>query len=146
MWEGIVTHEGGIRRVDLRQDAEDDSLAADLARLESRLEGRRPICVMHSPPSKTRLVCIGPGVHVGSHAARDFIRRVQPSVALHGHIHESPHYGEGFSDYIGESLCVNPGQSGGGQLHAVLFDPHDPGGSLVHTVYGPPAISSPSIP
>src|SRR5487761_486442 len=43
-------------------------------------------------------------IPVGSHAVRDAIKRYQPVVGLHGHIHESRG-----AQKIGRTLCVNPG-------------------------------------
>jgi uncharacterized protein len=135
-WEGIRTHEGGATRVDLRRDPPEETLARDFDRLSATLEGRRAICVLHSPPSDTHLDCIGPGHHVGSLAARHFLARVQPPLALHGHIHESPEITGHYTDQVGETLCVNPGQALHGPLHAVLFDPEHVRKTLRHTVFG----------
>jgi uncharacterized protein len=44
-------------------------------------------------------------VSVGSHAVRDAIRRYEPVVGLHGHIHESRG-----AQKIGKTLCLNPGR------------------------------------
>jgi len=78
------------------------------------------IAVLHAPPYDTPLdkapkldddfnvqIRGGAGVEmaaVGSTAVRGFIEDVQPLLALHGHVHESP----GLVD-IGRTLCVNPG-------------------------------------
>jgi uncharacterized protein len=43
-------------------------------------------------------------VPVGSHAVREAIRRYEPVVGLHGHIHESRG-----AQKIGKTLCLNPG-------------------------------------
>jgi len=43
-------------------------------------------------------------VPVGSRAVREAIKRYEPSVGLHGHIHESRG-----AQKIGQSLCLNPG-------------------------------------
>ena len=43
-------------------------------------------------------------VPVGSKAVRDAIKRYQPVVGLHGHIHESRG-----AQQIGSTLCINPG-------------------------------------
>ena len=43
-------------------------------------------------------------VSVGSHAVRDAIKRYEPVVGLHGHIHESRG-----AQKIGKTLCLNPG-------------------------------------
>lgn len=43
-------------------------------------------------------------IPVGSHAVREAIKRYQPVVGLHGHIHESRG-----AQKIGKTLCLNPG-------------------------------------
>lgn len=54
----------------------------------------------------------------GSTAVRETIERYQPSLSLHGHIHESP----GFT-FLGKSLCINPGSEYGERvLRGVLVD------------------------
>jgi uncharacterized protein len=137
-WDGIVTHAGGVEKVDLRSGGAEATLAHDLDRLAADLDGSPTICVMHSPPSDTHLDCIADGRHVGSVAARDFLARTRPRVALHGHIHESPRVSGRFADRVGGTLCVNPGQAPGGRLQAVLFDTADPEASLRHTELGAP--------
>src|SRR6266700_450367 len=55
-------------------------------------------------------------IPVGSHAVRTLIERVQPLLALHGHIHES----RGMV-HIGRTTCVNPGSTyGDGSLDGAL--------------------------
>jgi Icc-related predicted phosphoesterase len=57
-------------------------------------------------------------VPVGSHAVRDAIRKYQPGVALHGHIHES----RGVQK-IGRTLCINPGSDySSGVLRGAVVD------------------------
>jgi Icc-related predicted phosphoesterase len=82
-------------------------------------DGRRTIVNFHNPPFSSGLdtapeldqdlrpVLRGgrPSfVPVGSEAVRDAIKRYQPSVGLHGHIHESR-----AAQKIGQTLCLNPG-------------------------------------
>ena len=43
-------------------------------------------------------------IPVGSKAVRDVIKRYQPVVGLHGHIHESK-----AAQQIGKTMCFNPG-------------------------------------
>ena len=43
-------------------------------------------------------------VPVGSKAVREVIKRHQPAVGLHGHIHESK-----AAQKIGSTMCLNPG-------------------------------------
>jgi len=57
-------------------------------------------------------------VPVGSHAVRDAIKRYQPPVGLHGHIHES----RGVQK-IGKTLCINPGSDySSGVLKGAVVD------------------------
>ena len=62
-------------------------------------------------------------VPVGSHAVRDAIKKYQPGVALHGHIHES----RGVQK-IGRTLCINPGSDySSGVLRGAVVDLADDG-------------------
>ncbi len=70
---------------------------------------------------------------IGSRAVRQFIEQRRPLVTLHGHIHESPIVTGSYADRVGDSLCINPGQSHT-RLHAVLFDTARPAETLRHTV------------
>jgi hypothetical protein len=57
-------------------------------------------------------------VPVGSKAVREAIRRYQPAVGLHGHIHESRG-----AQKIGRTLCVNPGSDySAGVLRGAVVD------------------------
>jgi uncharacterized protein len=57
-------------------------------------------------------------VPVGSHAVRAAIKKYQPVVALHGHIHES----RGVQK-IGRTLCINPGSDySSGVLRGAVID------------------------
>ncbi|HET7015829.1 MAG TPA: metallophosphoesterase [Streptosporangiaceae bacterium] len=57
-------------------------------------------------------------VPVGSHAVRDAIKKYQPGIALHGHIHES----RGVQK-IGRTLCINPGSDySSGVLRGAVVD------------------------
>ncbi len=57
-------------------------------------------------------------VPVGSHAVREAIKRYQPVLGLHGHIHESRG-----AQKIGRTLCVNPGSDySSGVLRGVVIE------------------------
>lgn len=57
-------------------------------------------------------------VPVGSHAVRDAIKKYQPALGLHGHIHES----RGVQK-IGKTLCINPGSDySSGVLRGAVVD------------------------
>ena len=109
--------------------------AAILEDLEAAAHVATPwIFVCHAPPRGTNLDRL-PNIAepIGSRAVRRFIEERQPLLSLHGHVHESPQVSGHFTDRIGQTLCVNPGQ-GHHQLHAVLFDISNPAQTLRHTV------------
>ncbi len=62
------------------------------------------VLTVHQPPRGTVTDRLRDGVHVGSHAVRAFITRMQPILCVTGHIHE----GRGM-DSIGRTKVVNPG-------------------------------------
>jgi uncharacterized protein len=65
-------------------------------------------------------------IPVGSRAVRDAISKYQPTVGLHGHIHESR-----AAQKIGQSLCLNPGSDYGEDLlRGVIVDVADDGSCL----------------
>ena len=71
------------------------TIEEELARLPSPDDPARAIYVIHTPPSGIGLDLCGGGRGgrgrpVGSRAVHEFLRRVQPRMSLHGHIHESP--------------------------------------------------------
>ena len=115
---------------------------ASVASIEEELEWlpeprdfRKSIYVMHSPPFKTSLDRLFDGRWVGSRAIRAFIERRQPYLTLHGHIHESSEISGTYLDRVGETICINPGQSTE-ELYAVIFELEDIPGTIEHTVFG----------
>jgi len=62
------------------------------------------ILVTHVPPKDTKVDRAFNVRHVGSTAVRKIIEEKNPKYALCGHIHESRN-----SDWIGETLIINPG-------------------------------------
>jgi len=114
------------------------TIEEDLRRLPAPEDLRKTIYVMHSPPWGTHLDGIQGGHHVGSRAIRNFIASGQPLLSLHGHIHEGPRLSGGYKDWIGKTLCVNPGQmlsknKGVPDLQGVVFDLENPEKTLIHT-------------
>ena len=114
------------------------TIAEELARLPPPASFRKTICVMHSPPWKTRLDRISGGETVGSRSIRAWTEENQPLITLHGHIHESPLVSGSYADRIGETLAVNPGQclagkERPGRLHAGAFEIKAPWETLKHT-------------
>ncbi len=94
------------------------------------------IFLSHAPPYGSALDWLPQLDHpIGSRAVRTFIERTQPTIALHGHVHESPEVTGKYLDMIGGTVCINGGQSHE-RLHAVVFDSDRPRETIRHTVYG----------
>lgn len=75
------------------------------------------ICAIHEPPHGSKLDLLGNGQHVGSPGVRAFIEKVQPALAITGHIHESTGV-----DMIGDTPVINPGMLAGGGYVRINFD------------------------
>lgn len=62
------------------------------------------VLMCHQPPYGCALDKLGNGQHVGSHAVRAFVERVQPTICFTGHIHEAVGV-----THIGTTTLINPG-------------------------------------
>jgi len=116
-----------------RETSEEDLGKQISQMLDQVPEGRNAILNIHCPPYASGLddapelddtlkPVIRGGrpsiIPVGSHAVREVIKRYQPTVGLHGHIHESR-----AAQKIGRTLCVNPGSDyGSGVLRGAIVD------------------------
>lgn len=68
--------------------------------------GYRWLVLHHEPPRRTRV-----GGIYGHYGVVDRIAQYQPDFVLSGHLHQQPYRrGGGFSDRIGDTLCLNAGQ------------------------------------
>ncbi len=87
------------------------TIEEDLEQLTQMSDPKKTVYVLHDPPWNTALDVLWNGGHIGSMAVRRFIEQHQPPLVLSGHIHESPRISGKVMDRIGETLCVNPGQT-----------------------------------
>ena len=117
------------------------SIEEELERLPKPKDFRKTIYVMHSPPFRTGLDRLFDGRWVGSRAIRAFIERHCPFLTLHGHIHEAAEISGTYLDRIGETICINPGQSNE-ELYGAIFELEDILGTIEHTVFGKMAPSA----
>jgi Icc-related predicted phosphoesterase len=116
------------------RECTEDELGKQIAEMLDQVPDGRPcILNLHCPPYASGLddapelddtlkPVIRGGrpsiIPVGSHAVRDAIKRYQPVVGLHGHIHESRG-----AQKIGRTLCVNPGSDySSGVLRGAVID------------------------
>lgn len=84
----------------------------ELNNLPKPEDNSKAIYVMHMPPANLGLdVCMN-GEKVGSNAINRFIKKYQPKLTLHGHIHESPEVSGIWKAQLGKTVCIQPGQYG----------------------------------
>ncbi|MFX1436377.1 MAG: hypothetical protein ACFFAA_04105, partial [Promethearchaeota archaeon] len=60
------------------------------------------------------------GRKVGSKAEYEFIKKNQPKLSLHGHIHESPDFSGKWHSQLRKTICIQPGQSHQDDSHLVF--------------------------
>jgi len=71
---------------------------------------KKSVYVIHMPPSKLGLDKCHDGLEVGSNAVYNFLKKHQPNLSLHGHIHESPDVTKRWYAKLGNTICIQPGQ------------------------------------
>jgi Icc-related predicted phosphoesterase len=72
---------------------------------------KNTIYIIHMPPSNLGLDVCHDGRKVGSKAIYEFLKKNQPKVSLHGHIHESPEVSGEWYSSLDNTICIQPGQS-----------------------------------
>lgn len=83
----------------------------ELKRLVGPKDLEKSVYVIHAPPSGLKLDRVGrAGDGVGSRAIYEFLKRTQPKLSLHGHIHESPEVSGRWYEKLGKTICIQPGQ------------------------------------
>jgi Icc-related predicted phosphoesterase len=88
------------------------TIEEELEKLEKPKDISKTIYIMHAPPVNLGLdVCLN-GKKVGSKAIFRFIKKYQPLMTLHGHIHESPYVTGVWHKALGKTICIQPGQEG----------------------------------
>ncbi len=87
------------------------TIAEELDMLEKPKKMDKAIYVLHSPPTNIGLDVTYEGKSVGSKATYEFIKKQQPLLSLHGHIHESPSISGVWKANIGRTICIQPGQT-----------------------------------
>jgi uncharacterized protein len=119
---------------DTERESSEEDLGKQISQMLDQLpEGRNAILNVHCPPYASGLddapeldATLKPVIRggrpsivpVGSHAVRETIKRYQPVLGLHGHIHESRG-----AQKIGRTLCVNPGSDySSGVLRGAVVD------------------------
>ena len=78
------------------------------------------VFVAHAPPFDSGLDATFKGEPWGSHAILETIKKHQPLLSLHGHVHEAPTVSGSHKQQIGKTVAVNPGQTRGALSYALI--------------------------
>jgi Icc-related predicted phosphoesterase len=133
---GCVSPEEGYRSIQVSaHEARTRTIDDDLARLTAGRDMTHAVFLFHAPPYGTALdraalddrfvEHVPLDVHIGSIAIRRLIEKAQPSVTLHGHVHESARLTGTWREKIGRTWCFTAAHDGPG-LALVRFDPNAP--------------------
>ena len=89
--------------------SQEDTRFRKLARTwYGQYQGKKIILATHMPPYGTKVDELQGDRHVGHYDYRQFIERIQPKIAISGHLHETA----GKVDRIEKTKIVNPGWKG----------------------------------
>ena len=96
----------------------------ELRNLVKPFDMSNAIYIFHNPPANVDLDVTHDGRKVGSKAEYAFLKKNQPKLSFHGHIHESPDASGKWYSQIGKTICIQPGQSHQHEnfLNCVLVD------------------------
>ncbi|NOQ22101.1 MAG: hypothetical protein GQ565_05555 [Candidatus Aegiribacteria sp.] len=133
---GCIHPEDGIHTVPVSDyEMRYSTISDDLEVLTDGDDLSRAIMLFHSPPYRTnldraaldgRMIDHAPlDVHVGSIAIQRFIKKKQPLITLHGHIHESSRITGNWMDREGRTFMFNAAHDGP-ELALIRFDPDKP--------------------
>lgn len=130
---GCVSPIEGMRSVPVDLEEEKHrTIKQDLKSLSKQSDPRQTIYLFHTPPYNTDLdrtdldgktVDHAPlDVHTGSIAVKRFIKKQQPLLTLHGHIHETVRLTGNWKQKIGETWMFSAAHDGP-ELSLIRFDP-----------------------
>lgn len=70
----------------------------------------KSVYIIHMPPAMLGLDnCYGK-LKIGSRAIYNFLKKNQPKLSLHGHVHESPEVSGKWYAKLDNTICIQPGQ------------------------------------
>jgi Icc-related predicted phosphoesterase len=87
------------------------TIEEELNRLPKPRNMAKSIYIIHTSPSNLSLDMISNGRTVGSDSVYNFLKKNQPLLSLHGHIHESPDVSGKWCSKLEKTICIQPGQS-----------------------------------
>ena len=132
---GVIPPENGIRTIEVSEDKiRYATIAEDLKKLYKNAPMEKTIFLFHSPPYNSyldradldgKIVDHAPiDVHIGSIAIQRFIKKEQPLLTLHGHVHESARITGYWKERFGKTYSFNASHDGT-ELALVRFKTDD---------------------
>ena len=120
---GAISPENGVRTINVSEDEERYStIADDLKKLSEKAPVGKTIFLFHSPPYNSNLDRAdlddkmvdhaSVDIHVGSIAIQRFIKKKQPLLTLHGHVHESARITGHWKEKFGKTYSFNAAHDG----------------------------------
>ena len=110
--KGMLSSQNGYKEID-----DWFTYAKTLPTIENELDKlvrpddmSKSIYVIHMPPNSLGLDTCSDGEEIGSKAIYKFLKKNQPRLSLHGHIHESPEVTGKWYAKLGNTVCIQPGQ------------------------------------
>lgn len=132
---GAISPEKGIRTIEVSKDKiRYSTITEDLKELSKNSPVEKTIFLFHSPPYNSYLDRAGldekivdhapVDAHVGSIAIQRFIKKKQPLLTLHGHVHESTRITGYWKEKFGKTYSFNAAHDGS-ELALVRFRTDD---------------------
>jgi len=132
---GAISPEKGIRTIEVSKDKiRYSTITEDLKKLSKKAPVEKTIFLFHSPPFNSyldradlddKMIDHAPiDVHVGSIAIQRFIKKKQPLLTLHGHVHESARITGHWKERFGKTHSFNAAHDGS-ELALVRFRTDD---------------------
>jgi Icc-related predicted phosphoesterase len=132
---GAISPEEGIRSKDVKKEnIQWETIADDLKRLSKNAPVEKTIFLFHAPPYKSKLdraaldgkkIDHAPfDLHVGSIAIQRFIKKDQPFLTLHGHVHESASITGSWKEKTGKTYSFSAAHHGS-ELSLIKFQTND---------------------
>lgn len=111
--KAVLSTPNGIKRIKDWFSYADElpTIETEMNRLIRPIDMDKSIYIIHMPPSNLLLDVCSDGSKVGSLAIHDFLKKNQPLLSLHGHIHESPDISGKWRSTLNKTICIQPGQS-----------------------------------
>jgi Icc-related predicted phosphoesterase len=118
----VLSTSNGFKKIDnwFTFASEIPTIEEELNQLIKPNNKENAIYIIHTPPSNLGLDVCHDGREVGSKAVYEFLKKNQPLLSFHGHIHESPDISGRWYSKLGRTICIQPGQGHHSQDHLIF--------------------------